>query len=267
VNSYRRAGLEACHQLANSDGRIAAPELIETVDELRILVTRRVAGCAVGAIVTAGCRWDKNPFRKRDRIDRCRLAIDAVLHFLATLHKSPIPDCSTLWDHGPRGVYGRVMQHLQDLQPLANGTSEPVWQFADPGIRTWKEVPVLGDATLGNFIFDGSRIACVDFEDFGVGEPERDYLVLSEELKRIQGRWHYWRIGDGIAVPASLAKSPWQELYLAEMELLRCKQAGRGRKAGRNVSDCIANTRAVLRAVNSKVLTMASCQGLEQERL
>lgn len=221
--SRRSAGIALVAELARRHPDIAALQ-VELIDEdRRVIVVRRSQGLSVHSLLSSAYRIDRNPFRRRQARAEFGRALQSVVSFLSALHDCTVPRSEHLWDHRPQSVFHRATVLLnrlsQDIDDL-RGLSLPLLR---PPARDDSAL-VLGDPTFGNFMSDGERLACVDFEDLGIGDRRRDFVFLNEGLKRALTQWHYWK--DELNTLESLVepRDSWCALYEVEPQLLRVER-------------------------------------------
>jgi hypothetical protein len=216
----RLAGIELTETIARDNPNIAAARLEAVIAESGVIVVQKAPGIAADRLFRLAYRIDKNPFRGRAARGRFLDALASITDFLRAMHQSLPASREHLWDHGPESVVRRVTSHLDRLsQTVARlrGLRVPALPYPS---NTVSDV-VLGDVTLGNFLIDGSRVMCVDFEDLGFGEPRRDFVLLNESLKRALGQWYYWSDDFRGLVPMVQPDDPWCAMYALEAQLLR----------------------------------------------
>ena len=185
--SRRFFGLTVAAELARSDARFMAAA-IEFADEAAgTIVTRPIGGKSLAALFVSAFRFDRNPLGFRRPRELVHAGLGAAVVWLAAFQHASVARPATLYDHSLSGSWARsrrrlsspafngyqhlqALPHLYDLQPVGDG-----------------DLLVMGDATLGNLYFDGSRAGAVDFEDVGVGHGCRDDAQLAADLFNMMG--------------------------------------------------------------------------------
>ena len=219
----RLAGIELVEKIARDHPNVVPPRLESVIDSSRVIVVRKAEGIPAEGLLKRGYRIDRNPFHRRAQWLPFLNALVAITGFLRVVHQHLPSSRIHLWDHGPESVFSRVESHLYRLSQ----TVDVFKGLTLPPIALPSQVvsgAVLGDLSLGNFLIDGDRVVYVDFEDFGVGEPRRDVVLLNESLKRALAQWHYWADDVDTLVPVVGNEDPWCTLYALELQLQRVWQ-------------------------------------------
>jgi hypothetical protein len=183
--SRRLFGLTVSAELARSDARFMAAD-IELADETAgTIVTRPIGGSSLAALFVDGFRFDRNPLGFRGPRELVRAGLDAASEWLAAFQHSSVIRPATLYDHSLSGSWARSRRRLSspafDGYPHLQGIRDRYdLQSVEDG-----NLLVMGDATLGNLYFDGSRAGAIDFEDVGVGHSCRDYAQLAADVCNI----------------------------------------------------------------------------------
>lgn len=218
----RLAGIQLTERMAQGNPTILAPRL-EAADEVtRVIIVHRVRGIPVSGLFQRAYRLDRNPLHRRPPRARFVRALASVTGFLQAVHEQTPVAAEYLWDHGPQGVLQRVREHLDRVSPQI----QTLRGLRVPELREPAHIErrfLLGDTTLGNFIVDEERVACVDFEDLGIGEPRRDLLLLNDSLRRAFRGGYYWRRDSAELASPTDSRDPWLVLYALEVSLLRLK--------------------------------------------
>jgi aminoglycoside phosphotransferase len=214
-----RHGLEVSQRLARQHDWINAPELVYTNEALGALITSALPGVGVGRLLRSAFRMDRNPFRRTAPIEQLLRALSHVLQWLAALHRMPVNCRNLLFDHSSTHTRDRV------LGKLNRAVEHGVLELNDRVLQRFRELQVspsqpehliIGDATLGNFLWDGQRIGRVDFEDFGFGAPARDYSEIRQGLEAVaQKRW-YWSADPAMTMLPSTSGHVEEALYRLE---------------------------------------------------
>lgn len=219
----RLAGIELTEKIARDYPNIVPPRLESVIDSSRVIVVRKAAGIPAQGLLKRAYRIDRNPFRRRAQRLPFQDALSAMTGFLRVVHQYLPSSRIHLWDHGPASVFSRVESQLARLSEkvdVLKGLTLPTLALPSQVVSA----AVLGDLSLGNFVIDGDRVAYVDFEDFGVGEPRRDLVLFNESLKRALAQWHYWADDVDTLVPVIGSEDPWCTLYALELQLQRVQQ-------------------------------------------
>jgi aminoglycoside phosphotransferase len=234
-----RHGLEASQQLATQHDWITAPELVHASEEQGTLITTALPGVGVGRLLRSAFRMDRNPFRQNAPIEEFLGALSFVLQWLAELHRMPVTCKGLLFDHSATRRRERILVKLN--RALEHGVLEVDEQALQRFRQLDVAVPepashlICGDATLGNFLWDGQRqrIGRVDFEDLGFGAPSRDFSEIRQGLE-VAGRqpW-YWNVDKAIRMVPSSSGHVEEGLYRLEWALDRHWPGGRRRPTRR----------------------------------
>jgi hypothetical protein len=236
---YRREhhGLDISRQLADRYEWITAPELVYTNEAQGVLITTALPGVGVGRVFRAAFRMDRNPFRRDAPIEAALGALSQVLQWLGEFHQMPVTCREVLFDHSTTRRRDRI------FGKLTRGIEHGVLEVAGPTLERFRELDVSvstapaqlisGDATLGNFLWDGQRIGRVDFEDLGFGAPARDYSEIRQGLEAAGNRPWYWGVDRAMTlVPTSTGRVE-DALYRLEWTLDRHWPGGPARRTKR----------------------------------
>jgi aminoglycoside phosphotransferase len=203
-----RHGLEVSQRLASQHDWITAPDLVHADEATGALVTSALPGVGVGGLLRSAFRMDLNPLRRSGQVQELLRALSFVLRWVGELHRLPVSCKNLLFDHTSTRIRDRVLVKLE------RGIEHDVLAI-DPAARerlSQLELPVpehlhliCGDATLGNFLWDGQRerIGRVDFEDFGFGSPARDFSELRLGLEAAGRKPWYWNVDRALAMVPS----------------------------------------------------------------
>jgi hypothetical protein len=183
--SRRLFGLTVAAELARSDARFMAAD-IELADEpAGTIVTRPIGGSSLAALFVSAFRFDRNPLGFRRPRELVRTGLDVAAAWLAAFQRSSATRPATLYDHSLSGSWARSRRRLSS--PAFNGYQQLQavpdrydLQPVDDG-----DLLVMGDATLGNLYFDGTRAGAIDFEDVGVGYSGRDDAQLAADVGNV----------------------------------------------------------------------------------
>jgi aminoglycoside phosphotransferase (APT) family kinase protein len=218
---YRRErhGLEVSQQLARNHEWMAAPELVHTDETQGALITTSLPGTGVRKVLREAFRVDLNPFRRADRMDSALRGFAYVLRWLAQFHQMPVTCRELLFDHSHLRVRDRV------LEKLRRGIEYGVLSVNDDVLTRFVELELAprqperllcGDATIGNFLWDGTRIGRVDFEDLGFGAPGRDYSEIRQGLELLARKPWYWSVDRAIELLPRSSRLVEDTLYRLE---------------------------------------------------
>jgi aminoglycoside phosphotransferase (APT) family kinase protein len=219
-----RHGLEVSQRLARQHDWITAPELVYTNEGQGALITSALPGVGVGRLLRSAFRRDRNPFRRTAPIEEMLRAFSQVLRWLAELHRVPVTCSTLLFDHSITSMRDRI------LRKLNRAVEHGLLELNDCVLQRFRELQVSasqpehlisGDATLGNFLWDGQRIGRVDFEDLGVGAPARDYSEIRQGLEAVgHNRW-YWSVDQAVVMLPPTSGRVEEALYRLEWALDR----------------------------------------------
>lgn len=219
-----RHGLEISQRLARQHDWINAPELIYTSEPEGALITSALPGVGVGRLLRSAFRVDRNPVRRTAPIEELARALSHVLRWLAALHREPVTCRELLFDHSCAHTRDRVLGKLE------RAVEHGVLELNDGVLHRFRELDVsasrpehliCGDATLGNFLWDGQRIGRVDFEDFGFGAPARDYSEIRQGLEAVGRKPWYWNAERAMAMLPATSGQIEDTLYRLEWALDR----------------------------------------------
>jgi aminoglycoside phosphotransferase (APT) family kinase protein len=234
-----RHGFEVSQQLAAQHGWITAPELVHTNEAQGALITTALPGIGVGRLLRSAFRMDRNPLRRNAPIEEFLRALSLVLEWLAELHRMPMTSKDLLFDHSSTRVRERI------LVKLNRGLEHGVLEVDEQTLQRFRQIDVsvpeaanhliCGDATLGNFLWDGQRqrIGRVDFEDLGFGAPSRDYSEIRQGLEVAGKKPWYWNAGKAMTMVPSSSGHVEEDLYRLEWALDRHWPGGRTRPTRR----------------------------------
>lgn len=230
---YRRErhGLEVSRQLAKDHEWMVAPELVYADETQGALITTALPGTGFGRLLRAGFRMDRNPLRRAALMEHALRGLSHAIRWLAQLHQVPVTCRKLLFDHSISRVRDRVVGKLRrGIEHGVLSVSEEVLarlaalQLDKP---TQPERLLCGDATLGNFLWDGRRIGRVDFEDMGFGAPDRDYSEIKQGLEIVVRKRWYWSVDRAIALLPRSNRPQEDTLYRLEWALDRHWPGGR----------------------------------------
>ena len=212
----RLAGIDISSRIARQTPGVGSPCLEVAIADSLTIVTREAPGVPVEGLFRAAFRIDRNPFRRRSPRQAFLAALESISGFLMALHESE-PVADHLRDHGHESVAARIHAQLERLSSRVVGLRG--WGLAAPSrLREVASGVVLGDMALGNFVFDGRQLTCVDFEDLGIGDAYRDRVLLSQTLKHPLGQWHYWH-EDADRLLGLVPEDPLYAFYALELDL------------------------------------------------
>jgi aminoglycoside phosphotransferase (APT) family kinase protein len=228
-----RHGFELSQQLAAQHDWITAPELVHTNETQGALITTAVPGIGVGRLLRAACRMDRNPLRRNGPIEEFLRALSFVLQWLAELHRTPVTCKNLLFDHSSTRVRERIIVKLNralehGVLEVDEGTLQRFRQL-DVSVPEPASQLICGDATLGNFLWDGQRqrIGRVDFEDLGFGAPSRDFSEIRQGLEVAGRKPWYWNVDQARTMVPSSSGHVEEDLYRLEWALDRHWPGGR----------------------------------------
>jgi hypothetical protein len=213
-------GLEVSRQLASKHEWIAAPELVYTDETRGALITTALPGRGVGSLLRAGFRKDRNPLRRAAPMEHALQGFSHVLRWLTQLHQMPVTCRDLLFDHSSARVRDRVAGKLR--RGIEHGVlaveEEVLARFTGMTLDAPQQPERLlcGDATLGNFIWDGRRIGRVDFEDMGFGAPDRDHSEIRQGLEVVARKPWYWSVDRIMALLPPIGRPVEDTLYRLE---------------------------------------------------
>lgn len=219
---YRRErhGLEVSQQLAKNHDWMAAPELVHTDETQGALITTSLPGTGVRRVLQAAFRIDRNPLRRADRMDYALRGFAYVLRWLTQLHQAPVTCRDLLFDHSNLRVRDRVLEKLRrGIEYGVLSVSEDILtRLAELEMAAPQQPERLlcGDATIGNFLWDGRRIGRVDFEDLGFGAPDRDYSEIRQGLELLVRKPWYWSVDRAMALLPRSNRPEEDTLYRLE---------------------------------------------------
>lgn len=230
-------GLQLSQRLADQHDWIVAPQLLHSEAEQRALVTSSLPGTSVGRLLQLAFRADRNPLRRTGPVDRFHTALSHVLRWLEHLHGTDSIDPSVLFDHTTLHMRERILSKLRRAvdSGLLDCEDEVLKQFEDievPSPETEAHV-ICGDATLGNFFWDGERVGRIDFEDLGFGAPARDYSEIRQGLEYIAGKPWYRSTRRALELLPASGGGVQDTLYRLEWALDRHWPGGRTRQTRR----------------------------------
>lgn len=186
------SGYRLAEAIAREDDRFVAASVLSTDEEQRLLLTRPVPGTPVVDWLKAAYRIDKNPLKRRSRLDAIADVLDLVCEWLRRLHECPPELCQELCDHNMGAIgdrINRVVNRMHNGATIAEllefADLPPLTDIADAGLT-------FGDCTLGNFFTDGARLGAIDFEDIGVGSPRRDFSNLRDGIGEALDNPYYY---------------------------------------------------------------------------
>jgi aminoglycoside phosphotransferase (APT) family kinase protein len=203
---YRRErhGLEVSQQLASNHEWMAAPELVYTDETEGALITTSLPGTGVRRVLQPAFRVDRNPLRRAAPMDHAFRGFAYGLRWLAHLHQVPVTCRELLFDHSSLRVKDRVLEKLRRgiEYGVLSVTEDILARFAELELAAPQQPERLlcGDATIGNFLWDGRRIGRVDFEDPGFGGPDRDYSEIRQGLELVARKPWYWSVDRAVAL-------------------------------------------------------------------
>jgi aminoglycoside phosphotransferase (APT) family kinase protein len=234
-----RHGLEVSQQLAAQHDWITAPELIHASEAQGALITTALPGTEVGRLLRSGFRMDRNPFRRNAPMEEFLRALSFVFQWLAELHRTPATCKKLLFDHSSTRVRDRILVKLN--RALEHGVLEMDKQALQRFRQLDVSVPepachlICGDATLGNFLWDGQRqrIGRVDFEDLGFGSPSRDFSEIRQGLEVARRNPWYWNVDQAMTMVPSRSGHAEEGFYRLEWALDRHWPGGRRRPTRR----------------------------------
>lgn len=230
---YRREshGLRISQQLADQRDWIVAPELVHADPAEHALVLSSLPGVSVAELLKNALRVDRNPFRRREPLDRFMNALSHVVRWLRAVHQVAATDRSVLFDHTTTHMRDRIHSKLQRaIQHGLLNTDEKILEaFRQLEVSEPDPEPhlVCGDATLGNFFWDGSRIGRIDFEDLGFGAGARDFSEIRQGLEYVASKRWYWSTRAATAVLPPRDNRNEDVLYRLEWALDRHWTDGR----------------------------------------
>lgn len=217
-------GLEIARYLANRHEWIMAPEVHYTDAKIRAIVLGPIRGVSGTEMIRDAFRLDRNPLHRQEPIQRFGHALRAMVKWIGALHESPLPDrLDPLVDHRFPSVRGRVLDKLRralratsldaSTERLLAVEHLPSPEGSDAGRL------ICGDATLGNFYWDGQRVGRIDFEDLGVGTVGRDFNTMRLWIKRVtEIPWYRSRDVPVTEIPG-VDENPENTLHTLEWKL------------------------------------------------
>jgi hypothetical protein len=180
--SRRLFGLTVAAELARSDPRFMAAD-IELADEpTGVIVTRPIDGSSLAALFVNGFRFDRNPLGWRRPRELVRAGLDTAAAWLAAFQHSSVSRPATLYDHSLPGSWARSRRRLSSPAFSGYRHLQAIPDRYDLHTAADGDLLVMGDATLGNLYFDGTRAGAIDFEDVGVGHTGRDDAQLAASV-------------------------------------------------------------------------------------
>ncbi len=219
-------GLRLSREIAGSDARFVAADIVSVDPVRRLIVTRPIGGAMVSTLFAQAFRVDRNPlWRVLPRVG-AREALRLSATWLNVLHVQRADASVPLYDHSRAAVWQRTALKLDVLSLTTPLLARHVgfssrWRFlAQPG----DEALVFGDATMANFFFDDGRVGAVDFEDIGRGPVARDSVTLEDDVIRAFRNLHYRRdreVLDQVSCPPDITR----DLVLLELAVNRLERA------------------------------------------
>jgi hypothetical protein len=214
-------GFEVSQQLATQHNWITAPELVHTNEAQGALITSALPGIGVGRLLRSAFRMDRNPLRRSEPIDEFLQALSFVLRWLEALHLAPVACRPLLFDHSSTRMRDRIVEKLD------RGMKHGVLEVDGQSLERLRQLEVsaaeparliCGDATLGNFLWDGQhgRVGRVDFEDFGFGAPNRDFAEIRQGLEVAGSKPWYWNVDRALTMVPSGGGPVEEGLYRLE---------------------------------------------------
>jgi hypothetical protein len=201
-------GLKLGARLAEAHPWITAAEFLYGDSEKHIIVTGAISGSGLGAIMRSAFRIDRNPFHRAGPIAAFKEGLDLALNWLRAFHSLPFESESFLFDHTAGNVRDRLVTKLEraitaGYLSIDSGTIRRLQSISIPR-PTAPPTLISGDASIGNFIWDGMRIGRIDFEDIGFGSPAREFAEVRADLTAVKPKPWYWSTQE----PATLLPPP-----------------------------------------------------------
>jgi aminoglycoside phosphotransferase len=228
-------GLHISQEMAHRNHWIVAPEIVYADAAQHAIIMTALPGEDVAQVMRLAFRMDHNPLRRTEAINGFLAALDHVVRWLSILHQFPFALANDLFDHSATRVRDRVLSKTRravqskllpaDFEVLLT----PVAALALP-----KDTPlglITGDATLGNFLWDGRRIGRIDFEDLGLGDITREHTEVRQSLSMAGAKPWYWSTRPALAKLSARSERNQELLYRLEWALDRHWP---GRKPARN---------------------------------
>lgn len=214
----------------------------------RAIVTRALPGTDVDTLLRRALRIDKNPLRRRPPREQLTAALKAIVRWLSRFHAAGPEKEGTLYDHTPAAVRIRIEDKLkraieQELLAVDEAALDALREVKMP-VEADRIRLLCGDATLGNFFWDGDRIGRIDFEDLGFGLPARDFFELGHCLDRASANRWYWSADSFSPLVPRSSDDHETTLYLLEWQVdlhWRAAFEGKDRKA-RRLADKVSET-------------------------
>jgi aminoglycoside phosphotransferase len=220
-----RYGLDISQQLAAQDERIAAPSVLYTNDAIGAIVASAVQGVRLDDLLKAGFRIDHNPLRSDRPMQAFVNSVAQARHWLEALHSLPVARKEILFDHTCAHMRDRILTKLQRAVEARLLYLEPqvLRGFGSMEVQALDSVErlICGDASLGNFLWDGERISRVDFEDLGFGAPARDYAEIRAGFQSTDQRFWYWSLRRALAALPPASGQTEETMYRLEWALDR----------------------------------------------
>lgn len=221
------------------------------------IVTSGMKGKTASDLFREALRFDKNPVRRRDVIEEARRSIHSIVSWLKAFHLLAVDTDNVLYDHGPEEIVSRLNRKLRQAKGGASmgalldiDGDLPLPEFSvDVGL-------IFGDATLGNFFFDGERVGAVDFEDVGVGPIQRDFSVLSDSIRGAMEGTLYYRDRKLLELIPGPSNPRLEEIIELEIHIFRFEQLLKRR----NPLDVLRRRRekALIRDIAGSMQSMSS---------
>lgn len=190
-------GLQLAVETARGTSRFMSAELILADDVRRVIVTKSLPGQSYAEILRSAYRLDKNPLGRRRSLELVTHCTSLIVDWFDTFSQRRVLPQDELLDHSLVGVMDRINNKLDDLctlkLPSLHSHLNAIRDYSAEWISrvAVRNGAVLGDASPTNFVFDGTRLGVIDFEDFGFGDPGRDHFVLDYHLQRLSRHWGY----------------------------------------------------------------------------
>lgn len=189
-------GLKIAGVLAERHDWITAPPLLYQDAERLAIVIGAIPGESGTSLIRRAYRMDKNPLRRRKAITPFLDGVRHAVEWLRLLHAHEYEEFEGLVDHRASSVAQRVVRKLERAVratslSIDSGKIDRLGSLGSAYPRGPASL-ICGDASLGNFFWDGERIGRIDFEDLGVGPAGRDFNTIRLYVSRITDLPWYW---------------------------------------------------------------------------
>ena len=228
---FRRdlVGLDAAHEVAARNSQYCAPTVLNADGAVSAIATTELSGPSLRTVLSRAFRMDQNPLRRSAPIQRALDLLHRIIGYLRELHGSRCAPDESLLDHSVHGIVSRISRKLSRIERLSRGKPTYLKCLLTDVRRACSDlaidvdrvdmVPVFGDPVPDNIMMDGGRVGLIDFEDYGLGDPARDWVMLLDSVTPSWSWWHWsnapiLELLSGIDVPIRKSALIRAELHL-----------------------------------------------------